>query len=59
LVIQVDSLEQAFECETIYEVTIRGVRSVEGATLSGVGQTGATFESGTASWTFTTQNCPE
>jgi hypothetical protein len=47
----------AFECGTTYEVTVRRVKSLEGAKLSEV-PAGVTLEKGTASWTFTTVACP-
>lgn len=46
----------AFECGTTYEVTVRRVKSLEGAKLSAV-PAGVTLEKGMASWTFTTVAC--
>ena len=57
LVSLVDRPGIAFECGTTYEVTVRHVKSLEGAKLSEVPD-GVTLERGTASWTFTTVACP-
>src|SRR3954447_26026305 len=57
LVALVDRTGTAFECGTTYEVTVRRVKSLEGAKLSEV-PAGVTLEKGTASWTFTTVACP-
>lgn len=53
----VDRAGIAFECGTTYEVTLRRVKSLDGAKLSDV-PAGVTLEKGTASWTFTTAACP-
>jgi hypothetical protein len=56
LVAMVNRPNIAFECGTIYEVTVRQVKSLEGAKLSEV-PAGVTLRKGTASWTFTTVPC--
>jgi hypothetical protein len=50
-------LPEFFACGTTYEVTLNRVRAASGAKLGEV-LPGVTLERGTASWTFTTVDCP-